>query len=263
MRRYLTFASVFITVKSVQAELGDQNFTFSKIFSNSIFFTLIVSLLSTYILWIFVSIVFMDPWHIVTSVRTEHSVRRKSLTNQNSFQSIQYLLLSPTYTNVINVYAFCNTHDVTWGTKGDDKPEKLGSTTVKSDGNIDVETSFGNIDLDDLYDSELQKFSTVAIEENPTLSASDTREAYNKGFRSYVVLIWMFCNAALVAVVLKAGGLNRLSVQPLPSDQGDPSATVKIYLTVVLWSVAGLSAFKFVGAMWYLIIRMVSNWIQH
>lgn len=63
------FASIFISIKSVQAEMGDGQFTFSKLFNNAIFFTLIVSLLSTYILWIFISIVFLDPWHIITSVR--------------------------------------------------------------------------------------------------------------------------------------------------------------------------------------------------
>ena len=66
---------------------------------------------------------------------------------------------------------------------------------------------------------------------------------------------WMFCNAALVAIVLNTGGLNRLSVH---KDSGEDDRTVKIYLFVVLWSVAGLSAFKFVGAMWYRIFRIVS-----
>jgi chitin synthase len=102
----------------------------------------------------------------------------------------------------------------------------------------------------------------MAIEKKPTTSASNEQDYY-KSFRSYVVLIWMFCNAALVAVVLKAGGLNRLSVQTQPSDQGDPTVTVQVYLQVVLWSVAALSAFKFVGAMWYLIIRIVSNGILY
>jgi cellulose synthase/poly-beta-1,6-N-acetylglucosamine synthase-like glycosyltransferase len=66
--RYLLFASVFITIKSVEAEAHDGKFTFGKLFTNEIFFTLIVSLLSTYVLWIFISLVFLDPWHIVTSV---------------------------------------------------------------------------------------------------------------------------------------------------------------------------------------------------
>jgi len=29
-----------------------------------------------------------------------------------------------------------------------------------------------------------------------------------------------------------------------------------IYMTVVLWSVAGLSAFRFVGSLWFLIVRL-------
>jgi chitin synthase len=113
-----------------------------------------------------------------------------------------------------------------------------------------------------LYDSELQKFSTVAIEEKPTPSAKEKEENYYKTIRSYVVLFWMFSNGALIAVVLKVGGLNRLSVQP-PTNQGEPTANVEIYLRVILWSVAALSGFKFAGAVWYRIVRCVSNWIYN
>ena len=38
---------------------------------------------------------------------------------------------------------------------------------------------------------------------------------------------------------------------------------VKIYMFVVLWSVAGLAAFRFLGAMWFLIVRMVSLLLLH
>lgn len=170
-------------------------------------------------------------------------------------QSIQYLLLSPTYTNVINVYAFCNTHDVTWGTKGDDKPDPLKKATVTGGGKPE-EPGFNDSDLDTLYDSALTKFSQEHVEEPKNENAADKELNYNKAFRSYVVLAWMFCNAALVAIVLKAGGLNRLSLTTVNEAE---STTVKYYLMVVLWSVAGLSAFKFVGAMWYKIHRIVSS----
>jgi hypothetical protein len=42
------FATVFITVKSVQAEIADKGFTLSDLFTNSLFLTLIVSTASTY-----------------------------------------------------------------------------------------------------------------------------------------------------------------------------------------------------------------------
>jgi chitin synthase len=71
--------------------------------------------------------------------------------------------------------------------------------------------------------------------------------------------VWMFCNAALVAIVLNAGGLARLQVGKTTAGAEDESAKVKTYLLIVLWSVAGLSAFKFVGAMWYKVHRIVSS----
>jgi chitin synthase len=177
-----------------------------------------------------------------------------------SSQSAQYILLSPTYTNVINVYAFCNTHDVTWGTKGDDKPEKLKTATVSAAGKENTEPGLEDSDLNVLYDTALEKFSKVAPKEDPKPNPRDVEEGYNKAFRSYVVLAWMFCNAALVAAILNSGGLNRLGdVKPVDvTDPNSPNPTVKVYLLVILWSVAALSGFKFIGAMWYRIHRIVS-----
>jgi chitin synthase len=104
----------------------------------------------------------------------------------------------------------------------------------------------------------LQKFATEAVEEKKTIDPKDADEGYRKAFRTYVVLVWMFCNAALVAIVLNAGGLNRLEVAPTTGGE-DASAKVKTYLLIVLWSVAALSGFKFVGAMWYKVHRIVSS----
>jgi chitin synthase len=247
---------VFITIKSVQEELDPADktpFKISDLVQNSIFFTLIVSLLSTYVLWIVSSIVFLDPWHIVTSVSV---ILKSNSEPTNKHQSLQYMLLTPTYTNVINVYAFCNTHDVTWGTKGDDKPPPLASAKVNTKtGEKTEEPGLDNTDLDILYTSALSEFSALEVKVESKPSARDVEDGYNKAFRSYVVLAWMFCNAALVAVVLNVGGLNRLS-----SSMGlNHEANIeKTYLMVILWSVAGLSGFKFVGAMWYRIHRVVS-----
>lgn len=49
-----------------------------------------------------------------------------------------FQLMAPSFTNVLNVYAFCNLHDVSWGTKGSDKAEALPSvtSTKKADGKV-------------------------------------------------------------------------------------------------------------------------------
>lgn len=224
------FASVFITVKSIQEELADGKFVWQDIFKNQIFYTLIVSLASTYVLWFVVSFIFFDPWHMFTSF-------------------IQYLLLTPTYINILNVYAFCNTHDITWGTKGDDKAEKLPSATLKPGGKVDVNIPTDDGDLNAQYEAEMRKIAVKAPVEQRVISASEKQEDYYKGFRSSVVLLWLVCNFGLCAVVLSTAGLDRIS-----TTTGEEKSA--IYLAVVLWSVAGLSAFKFIGAMWFLVVRM-------
>jgi chitin synthase len=227
------FASIFITVKSIQFELADNLFNISDLFKNQVFFTLIVSLVSTYLLWFIVSFIFFDPWHMFTSF-------------------LQYLALTPTYINILNVYAFCNTHDITWGTKGDDKAEKLPSAKVKSDGKVDVTIPTDDADLNQQYQSELAVFANKAPPEKRVVTPSEKQEDYYKGFRSSVVLIWMGCNIALVAVVLSTGGNSNLTLEGSTKD----NSKANTYMAVVLWSVAGLSAFRFIGAMWFLIVRM-------
>lgn len=71
---YLAFAAVFVTVRSIQEEVQDNSFTFSTLFTNSTFFSIIVSLGSTYVMWFIASIIFMDPWHMFTCVSPNPSV---------------------------------------------------------------------------------------------------------------------------------------------------------------------------------------------
>jgi chitin synthase len=212
------------------------------LFTNTTFRTLIVSMLSTYVLYLVASLMFLDPWHMVTSF-------------------LQYLLLTPTYLNILNVYAFCNTHDITWGTKGDDKPEKLPAANLKPGGRVDVAIPTDDADLNTQYESELRAFSTKWTPPKRVIGDQEKHEDYYKGFRSAVVLAWMFCNLVLAAVVLNVGGVQRLDTQG-NSDQvvSNPDAVenlrAQIYLEVVLYSVAGLAAIRFIGAVWFLVIRI-------
>lgn len=57
------------------------------------FRSVVISLLATYGLYVIASVLYLDPWHMITSFS-------------------QYLFLLPTYVNILNVYAFCNIHDV-------------------------------------------------------------------------------------------------------------------------------------------------------
>ena len=211
------------------------------LFTNKLFFTLIISMCSTWILYLVSSILFLDPWHMVTSF-------------------IQYLLLTPTYINVLNVYAFCNTHDITWGTKGDDKPEKLPAANIKPGGKVDVTIPTDDADLNTQYESELRTFSTKYAPPKAVVSDAQKHEDYYKGFRSIVVLAWIFCNLGLAAVVLNVGGLEETSEQGGKTKTTDVVAADNlrfvIYMSVVLYSVAVLAAVRFIGACWFLVTRL-------
>lgn len=166
-------------------------------------------------------------------------------------------MLTPTYINVLNIYAFCNTHDITWGTKGDEKAEKLPSASTKPGGKVDVEIPQDDGDLNAQYDSELAKFADKPPKEEKTVPEEEKQADYYKGFRSAVVLVWVFSNFALCAVVLNTAGLESTTSSSKLKDTEDKRAN--IYMSVVLWSVAGISAIKFSGAVWYLIVRLVSD----
>ena len=64
-----------------QVEQG--GFSFTMLFTNKLFRTLVVSMCSTWLLYLFASILFLDPWHMATCF-------------------IQYLLLTPTYINILS-----------------------------------------------------------------------------------------------------------------------------------------------------------------
>ncbi|KAK3714481.1 hypothetical protein LTR37_007787 [Vermiconidia calcicola] len=237
---YLLFAAIFITVKSVQKQISENGgFTFTMLFTNRLFFTLVVSLLSTYVLYLVASILFLDPWHMLTSF-------------------VQYLLLTPTYINILNVYAFCNTHDITWGTKGDDKPEKLPAANLKPGGKVDVAIPADDADLNTAYENEMRAFSTKWTPPKKVFGEQEKHEDYYKGFRSAVVLAWMFCNLALAAVVLNIGGVERLddNKETTVDDAIIQNQRATTYMAVVLYSVAVLAAIRFIGACWFLVTRL-------
>lgn len=239
------FAAIYITVKSVRKELTDQNgFSAGELFSNSIFRDLVISLASTYVLYLLASFMYLEPWHMFTSF-------------------IQYLLLSPSYINVLNVYAFCNVHDISWGTKGATGHTSSAKDEVK--GGLAADGSSlkqATKDRDENYDEELKNLAGLSVKmakeksEAELKAEADVQDSYYYAdVRCWVVLIWCATNFALAALILNSGGLNRLVSGNQEEVQNTRST---IYMAVVLWSVAVLALVRFLGAAWFLVLRMVS-----
>ncbi|PLW18733.1 hypothetical protein PCANC_04781 [Puccinia coronata f. sp. avenae] len=233
---YMTFAGVFIAVKGIlNAEAAivasGGHFTVSDIFANRIFRNIVLSLVATFGLWLVASFMFFEPWHMFTSFA-------------------QYILMSPSFINVINVYAFCNVHDVSWGTKGDNKVETdLGVVKAADDGKtgkVDITVPTDEKDINAAYDDACHVLSNKPPPEKETIDAETKMTDSYRNIRTNVVLAWALMNGALVAVILSTKAGSNIS-------QDGSSTKVNSYMTFLLYSVFGLSFVKFCGTTMYLV----------
>lgn len=192
--------------------------------------TLIVSLLSTYGLYTVMSFAYLDPWHIFTS-------------------GLQYFLLLPSYVCTLQIYAFCNTHDCTWGTKGENSPpQNLGAAVVKKEigGDIvEVEMPSEQIDIDTGYDNALHSLREgTPIPPSPP-DAELIKMDYFREIRTRVVLVWMTSNLIMVMLVTQFFSID------------NPGTNV--YLQIILWSMAVFAVFRATGSTVYLLTRLARD----
>ena len=124
---------------------------------------------------------------------------------------------------------------------------------MTSGGKVDVDIPQDDGDLNDQYEREMAMIAQKAPKEVQTVDPASKQEDYYKGVRSSVVLSWIFSNLALCGIILSTG-LDRIDVTN--SNQTESQRAV-IYMEVILFSVAGLSLFRFIGAVWFLVVRMV------
>lgn len=163
----------------------------------------------------------------------------------------QYLCLAPSFTNVLNVYAFCNLHDVSWGTKGSDKAEALPS--VKSskpkdaDGPVVEDTTRMQEDVDAAFKETVTRALTKI--DNEEVMEKPTMDDQNKTFRTRLVAMWMLSNAILSIGI---GTISGPTSSSTTTEQANLENKQHVYFAVILYSTFGLAAVRFIGCLWYL-----------
>jgi len=145
---------------------------------------IIIALGSTFGLYFVASFLYLDPWHMFTSFPA-------------------YLLIMSSYVNILNVYAFSNWHDVSWGTKGSDKADALPSAkTQKADDgkhNVIEEPDLPQADIDSQFEQTVKR--ALAPYVPPKEDTSKTLEDAYKSFRTRLVAAWIFSNALLSVLI--------------------------------------------------------------
>ncbi|EXV01342.1 hypothetical protein MHUMG1_02530 [Metarhizium humberi] len=216
---YTSFACIYIVVRQLTGK--SQDFAIG----NNVFTNLIVSMTSTIGLYFVMSFLYLEPWHMFTS-------------------SLQYFLLLPSYICTLQVYAFCNTHDVTWGTKGDNVIKTdLGGAVGKGE-TVELEMPSEQLDIDSGYDEALRNLrDRLAVPASP-VSEAQMQEDYYKSVRTYMVVTWMIAN-----------GILAMAVSEIYSDKGIGD---NFYLRFILWAVASLAIFRALGSTTFAIINVIN-----
>ncbi|CAO3590746.1 unnamed protein product [Absidia cylindrospora] len=236
---YLLFCTGWITyvsISSVVASWQDAEGTFITLLKQSTFRNILVSVCSTYIMYFVSSFLFLDPWHMFSSL-------------------LQYVLMSASFVNILNIYAFCNTHDVSWGTKGDNGvATDLGVVKTKKDKDgshtVEVEAPTEQKDLNEQYEEALLDLKKVVKVEEQHRDAKTKQDDYYKAFRTRLVLGWILSNMILVVAITNTSDLWSDDLKNTRADY---------YMGALLWSVAGLAAVRFVGSCLYLVLKVFTG----
>ncbi|KAI0027761.1 glycosyltransferase family 2 protein [Vararia minispora EC-137] len=226
---YMTFAALFLAVKSVQQVAAEKGgLTAGDFFSNAIFRDVVLSMIATIGLYLVASLIHFEPWHMFTSF-------------------FQYTLIAPSYINILNVYAFANVHDVSWGTKGDNKVSTdLGIVKTSKDTNqVEVQVPTAETDINAAYEDAIHVLSTKPPKEEHTVDEKTAQEDYYRTFRTNVLMAWVLSNVVLTATGSAA-------------NKG-ASSTVNGYQIFILYSVVVLALVRFIGSTGYIVVRLFAG----
>ncbi|GAA5981736.1 hypothetical protein JCM11641_004230 [Rhodosporidiobolus odoratus] len=217
---YLIFNTVILTIKAfcpVSALIAKSDGSSISIFLGSTYGPIFAGLAGTFGVYILSALLYLEPWHLLHSMP-------------------QYLLIAPSFTNILNVYAFCNLHDVSWGTKGSDKVEALPSAKSKSDGEEKVVETHEKMQEDIDYTFKATVLRAVEPFEEEEEINTPTSEDTNKTFRTRFICLWLLMNAILALAITRLGSQARSR-----------------YFQGILWTTFGLSVVRLAGMIWYLI----------
>ncbi|KIR34715.1 chitin synthase [Cryptococcus deuterogattii MMRL2647] len=268
---YLIVCSIILSVVAFKGALRDGESIGAKLGNlfNSTNGVLVAAIMSTIGIYLIASFLYRDPWHMFSSFP-------------------QYMLLAPSFTNVLNVYAFCNLHDVSWGTKGSDRAEALPaiSSSKEKDGDTAVveEQQRSQRELDESFKQVVQRavapYKPEEAEEKPNL------DDQNRTFRTRLVVVWLLSNAALAISIQTLNGLDttkQLVETCLPSSYNVDNGTIivptngtcisqalehdgeklqdkqQIYFQAILWATFGLSMVRFIGCVFYWAMRQMGR----
>jgi len=229
-----TIYIAFVDIKNTKSFM-------EKLLNIPSFRNIVISLCSTYGLYLGASLLHGQPWHMITSF-------------------VQYMLMLPSYVNILMVYAFCNTHDVSWGTKGDNTIAPTTNTVKINPGEkISVELPTQS-SLDERYEKLIVDIKRKEVKVKAKRDETTKQDDDKKNFRTNLVLLWISCNLILIIMMTmftdvifeKLYHATNWDFLNVTAENNNP------FLTFIFWSVALLSLVRFAGSTYYLVDNMLN-----
>ncbi|PVU89450.1 hypothetical protein BB559_005093 [Furculomyces boomerangus] len=200
-----------------------------KLFQNHLVRDNLISFGATLGVYLVSSLLYFEFFHVITCL-------------------VQYFIWMPSSINILTVYAFCNIHDISWGTK--ENEEKNGLCNGLREG-------FSN-ELEVLgmrRGSNNAERNFIKFRENlKRIKSGDTNEVkfqtkkddQNRLLRTNIVLAWVFSNF-IVAISLSSVWYIKY-LEYLDLEMG-----FNPYLTFLFWSICGLTTMKFFFSILYVL----------
>ncbi|CAG8491827.1 10516_t:CDS:2 [Cetraspora pellucida] len=217
---YLTFTGVWLTIAAISTSIEkDNGFILQNLIHDFESISIVISLIATYGLYLISSIMMLDPWHMFTCI-------------------IQYTLLIPFYINILNVYAFCNIHDVSWGTKGPAVRANNAIFVRDKAGIIKAQVTVPDENIVKRAHHEAYKEINRKEHEVKRKNRKDKQEDSQKTFRTLVLFLWIFTNALLI-IAIRSDILDLIMYKQ--ETQDSKLTRFKAYVLFIFWSITGLT----------------------
>jgi chitin synthase len=165
---------------------GDYNYI-STFYSSIGSLTVVITCGAVFGVYYAISFLHLDPWHMFISYP-------------------QYLFVASSYTNILNIYAFSNWHDVSWGSKRgkEGASEVLPSAKItKADDSTKVveEVDRAQVDIDTNFQAVCKRALAPYVPANPTRHKKTLEESFTM-FRTRLVAVYIFSNFFLCILVM-------------------------------------------------------------
>ncbi|KAJ5914456.1 Chitin synthase C [Penicillium tannophilum] len=226
---YVTVLAFYVVGNNTNGNFDlelDENAIQSETWNASASNMVLIGIVCTYGVHIATSLLYMDPWHVLTS-------------------SWAYFAGTICTTNIMMVYAFCNWHDVSLGTPVKEKAQVLPEAQIKKEGKSRVieEVDRPQVDIDSTFETTVKR--ALAPFEAPPEEKDKSMDDSYKFFRTNLVVLWAFSNIIL-ALIMDSTGIGRFCLMD------GPSTRAWSYIMAVVWGTVGLSLFRFAGSLWFL-----------